>query len=132
MNLNVIKYAMKSLLPIVASVGILSGCSGNDPKPDPPAAPSGLTGNAVGTFSVQLGWRDNSDNEDRFVIYRSISGPFEEAASVDADRMGFTDDIQVSCVEATYFVVAVNDGGQSAPSNRIVVPLLCVNPDSLQ
>ena len=90
------------------------------------------SGSAAGTFSVQLGWQDNSDNEDHFILYRSIGGPYEEAAALDADRMGYTDVIQASCVEASYFIVAVNDGGQSAPSNRISVPLVCVNPDSLQ
>jgi hypothetical protein len=132
MKIKKISNIIKPLLLIFVIAIITAGCSNNSKNVDAPLAPTGLTGTAVGTFSIQLAWMDNSDNEDRFIIYRSISGPYRAAAEVDADGDTYLDAIETSCVEASYFVIAVNSGGQSAPSNRITVPLLCAISDSLE
>jgi hypothetical protein len=132
MKIKKISNIIKPLLLIFVIAIITAGCSNNSKNVDAPLAPTGLIGTAVGTFSIQLAWMDNSDNEDRFIIYRSISGPYRAAAEVDADDVAYLDVIETSCVEASYFVIAVNAGGESATSNRITVPLLCAIPDSLE
>ena len=56
------------------------------PQVDPPAAPSDLTASALSSTSVDLVWRDNSNNEDAFHIEQaSATGPFSEVAVVPAN-----------------------------------------------
>ena len=92
-------------------------------------APSNLVGEAIGTYSVLLRWTDNSADEDGFVIYRSVGGPYEVAAQVQQDVTVYTDVIDASCVEASYYLVAKTGEAESSNSNFITVPLLC-GPES--
>lgn len=125
----VIKKIKTFILPATfAGLAMMLSCGDDNPATNSiPDAPSDLTGEAVGTFSVQLYWSDNSDNEDNFVIYRSVGGPYELAGTAGANSRGYLDEIPVSCVEASYYVVAGNNNGQSSFSNLITVPLLCID-----
>ena len=100
-------------------------CTKSPTSEDSPSAPSELTGLATGAYSVNLQWIDNSDNETSFLIFRKITGTYEQAGIVESDRNFYADVIPVSCIEVKYFIVAENSGGRSERSNEITVPLLC-------
>lgn len=109
-----------------------AGCSTNNPAGNTiPEAPMDLYGEATGTYSIQLYWVDNSDNEDNFVLYRSAGGPYAMVVETQANSYSFLDEINFSCVEVSYYLVARNDAGESSFSNRITVPLLCGPENSL-
>lgn len=115
----------KYVLGIVSAIAVLFACSKNPAGEDSPSAPSELIGLATGAYSVNLQWTDNSDNETSFLIYRKITGSYEQAGMVEADRNFYNDAIPVSCIEVNYYIVAENGGGRSERSNEITVPLLC-------
>ena len=54
-------------------------------------APSELTATAASLGSIQLGWTDNSGNEDGFIIERKAGDDFEPLAVADADATTYTD-----------------------------------------
>ncbi len=77
--------------------------------------------NTAGT-SVDLAWQDNSDNEDEFIIERSVdSGAFSQLATVAANVTSFSDsDINASTTYA-YRVTASNSTGAASVSNEVSV-----------
>ena len=86
--------------------------------PLPPAAPSNLLAASARPAEVNLGWSDNSDNEDGFRIERlTENGSFEQVALTGPDETAYTDGDVVSGIEYAYRVCARNAGGDSAWSN---------------
>ncbi len=87
----------------------------------PPSPPDGLTALSWQSSQVNLAWNDRSDNEDGFVVERSLNGVdgWQEIALLGSDTVAFTNG-GLSCGE-TYFyrVYAHNQGGRSAYSNII-------------
>jgi hypothetical protein len=109
----------------------LGGDSGNSnvasavTLPNPPADPTGLVGIALSQTSVQLDWTDNSDNETGFIIERADDGvTFNQVGTVGAGVIQFVDTGLTAATEYRYRVLATNDGGNSAPSNTVVVTTL--------
>jgi hypothetical protein len=94
-----------------------------------PAAPSNLTATTVNNSginksAVSLNWQDNSNNEQKFEIYRSTTsstGGFGLIATVGADVKTYTDKNVMSRGTYHYYVRAVNSSGASAPSNTVSV-----------
>jgi alpha-tubulin suppressor-like RCC1 family protein len=87
-----------------------------------PTAPSGVTAQANGPFSVSVMWVDNAANEDGFVVERKIgAGAFATVAHVGANFAQFTDFGVDEQLSYTYRIFAVNGAGQSAASNAAVV-----------
>lgn len=88
-----------------------------------PAAPSDLKATVSGQ-SVDLTWRDNSDNETEFVGYFSFDGAtFEAFATLPANAttMGVID---MTPGYPYYFrITARNASGESQPTNVVVVTL---------
>ena len=85
-----------------------------------PAAPSALTSiNGQGKGSVLLTWADNSDNEENFLIERSLSpaGGYIQIASVGANVRTYTDNTAFRKTTYFYRVRAANSGGRSSYSN---------------
>lgn len=93
------------------------------PPPPPtvevPAAPSGLTATAVSQTQINLGWTDNSGNEDGFAIERSLDGAsFSQIATVGANVTTYASTGLARNKTYYYRVRAFNSGGNSAYSNQ--------------
>ena len=66
---------------------------------------------------VQLTWKDNSTNENGFIVQKSPYGQFFKTIdTVKANTMTFVDSTSFEATEAFYRVVAFNDSKESHPS----------------
>lgn len=101
-----------------------AGCSGDDDDDgaSAPAAPSGLIA-ALMTGAPHLTWTDNADDEDGFSIERMITGTgaFAEIATETFDIEQYHDMSAAGGTSYTYRVLAVNDAGDSTPSNEVQI-----------
>jgi fibronectin type 3 domain-containing protein len=95
--------------PVFASTGSLPT----------PATPSNLNASRISSTSIGLSWSDNSTNETRFDIERSLSGQnsFQQIAQVNADVTSYTDSGLLPGTLYDYRVRAANTGGTSGWSN---------------
>lgn len=108
---------------VIASSGAGESDPSNDATaltlPNPPASPSGLVATAISQTQIDLDWTDNSTNETNFRLERSTAqnGTFFQIALLGPGIAEFSD--TGLALNTTYFyrVVAVNTGGDSAPSN---------------
>jgi hypothetical protein len=86
-----------------------------------PAAPCGLSAQAISSTSVALSWRDNSMNESSFVVERAADGVnFTQLAVLAANSVAYTDSVPVAEGIYYYRVKAVNASGNSDYSNLAV------------
>ena len=87
-----------------------------------PLSPSGLVIDAS-PGDVILGWLDNSNNENEFVVERSLTDNqnFEEIGRVGEDIITITDEDLDGVTEFVYRVAAANDWGQSDFSDEVSV-----------
>jgi len=82
------------------------------------AAPGNLAATAISSSQIRLNWRDNSDNEARFDIYRSTDNVnFTPVAFASADSTTFTDSSLIANKTYFYRVRAVNGATSSPFSN---------------
>jgi len=79
----------------------------------PPNAPSNLSATAVSASQINLSWRDNSDNETGFKIYRNGS----YLTSVGANVTGYQNTGLNCGTSYSYYVKAYNSAGESETSN---------------
>ncbi len=87
-------------------------------EPQPPAAPSDLSANAVSSSAISLSWVDNSGNETGFNIERSLDGTsFSPLASVGDDVTIYSDSGLNPDTTYWYRVNAENGAGTSGWSN---------------
>jgi len=102
--------------------------------PAPPAAPSGLSLNAVSGRSVQLTWQDNSATETGFEVMRSgpDGGGYQLVVTTAANAHGYLDATGLAgSTTYSYRVRAVNAGGGSsftAPQSVTTPPDLPAAP----
>ncbi|MEQ9296941.1 MAG: T9SS type A sorting domain-containing protein [Cyclobacteriaceae bacterium] len=81
-------------------------------------APNQLTAEAVEGEIIQLNWTDRSDNEDGFVVERSVaSNDFEELAMLGANTTGYSDSTVLDELIYSYRVKATRNGVATAYSN---------------
>jgi len=99
--------------------------------PDAPAAPSNLMPGIITTSSIQLVWSDNSDNEDGFEIFRSLSlgGPYVSVGTTGPGISTYNDAGLDDDTEYFYRVYAYNTGGISAPVSMSATTLMQVPDD---
>ncbi len=83
-----------------------------------PAVPTGVTAAAVAYNKINVGWKDNSNNETGFELYRSNSatGVFNIVGTTAANATSFTDSSLVPATTYYYKVQAVNKYGNSGLS----------------
>jgi hypothetical protein len=83
-----------------------------------PAAPTGLTANAVSSSQINLEWVDNSSNETGFKIERSLDGAtWTQIGTVGADVKDYADTGLTANTTYIYRVRATNGAGDSDFSN---------------
>lgn len=115
-----------TVIAVSTATAILTACGGAPPPqaPDegpPPAAPSDVTA-TPGPGYVTVRWKDNSDDETGFAVYRSVASdgatPAQDgpAGEVDADVTEFVDDGVSPGVTYVYRVTAIGSSGESEPS----------------
>lgn len=85
-----------------------------------PVNPSNLTGHAVSMTEIVIGWKDNSDNEQGFKIYRDGYATGQVGPNITT----YKDTKLNFATTYTYNVVAYNDSGQSNPKPPYVVKTL--------
>jgi hypothetical protein len=95
----------------------------NPPPPDVPAAPTGLSGSVTGQTTASISWTDNSNNEDGFKVYRSLSGvdpvvgqsaSFAGTGNRNLNLTGLT------CSETYSIYVKSFKGSSESPSSNFV------------
>jgi hypothetical protein len=82
----------------------------------PPAAPTDLTVAALGA-GAHITWKDNSSDEDEFIIMRQQVGTdtaMKEIARVPFDTTSYHDEPVLSGTTYQYEVHASNSGGETA------------------
>lgn len=87
----------------------------------PPTAPSNLTASAL-AGGAHVSWKDNSTDEDEFVIMRQQMGTdaaMKELARVPRNNTSFHDEPLVSGATYLYQVDASNANGETA-SNTVM------------
>jgi endoglucanase len=101
---------------------------------EPPAAPRGLTANAIGSSQVNLDWQDNTEGDlDHYNIYRSRTSGFTPGSSTLAGssaESSFSDtDLQAETLYY-YKVTAVDESmNESSPSSQVAETTLTPDPD---
>lgn len=80
-----------------------------------PTAPSDITATAIAASQVKLTWRDNSDNEDKYIIMRSRVSErlFSPVAEVGKDVTSFVDNSVRGGIEYYYKIAAANTVGNA-------------------
>lgn len=96
--------------------------SAAEPEPAPPAAPSELAAVATAARSVQLSWRDNSEDEIRFSLERAEGGSaFQRKAELAPDAAALEDTAVHPGWPYTYRLRALGLKGPSGYSNSVTV-----------
>ncbi len=105
---------------VVIADGLKFVYAGAPPPPTPPAPPSGLAATAVSSTQIDLSWIDNSNNEDGFIILRSLTsgGPYSTINTLPANTTSFSNTGLTPSTTYYYVVRSSNSAGQSANSNE--------------
>ena len=95
----------------------------------PPTAPGNLTATAVSAVQINLVWKDNSTNENQFLIERSNNNvTFVQIASVAAGATNYSDIGLLSATTYYYRVRGTNLAGASDYSNTANATTTSVPP----
>jgi hypothetical protein len=91
--------------------------------PVPPLAPSDLKSTIISKKSVTLAWSDNSNNENGFIVLRSLlsKNNFITAATLNPNTTVYTDYGLLPDISYSYIVFAFNEDGNSGNSNILNV-----------
>jgi len=94
-----------------------------NPAPDPP---SNLKIALVSNYEIDLTWKDNSDDEDGFEVFREELGGFKSIAKLPANQTEFTDCPLLPGKPYTYSVIAFDEHYESEdnPTVSITMPEL--------
>ncbi len=97
------------------AIALLYG-SGSTACSTPPAAPSGLTASATSSSRIDLSWRDNSNDEDGFVVERKPAGAstYSVIANLGTGASSYADQGLAAGSTYTYRVQADGCGGGSS------------------
>lgn len=118
------KFSVSKIIGVIIGIIILLWIVW--PKPETiPNAPSNLTAEAINSSSIKLSWKDNSNNETGFKVYRNLSNADEESSTLVtttlADITSYTDAGLSASTTYYYRVKATNKKGDSNWSNTVSV-----------
>ena len=118
--------------PVLAPVLIAAGARMTT-MPPIPNAPSSLTATATSSSTIDLGWRDNANNEIGQRIERSVgsSNNYALLENVGANITAFTDSQLIDGTKYYYRLLAFNIGGSSTYSNQRLATTPLNSPTSL-
>lgn len=91
------------------------------PSSRAPAGPEGLTVQAVSPTSVMLVWQDKSDYEDGFLLFRTITGEWEQIGTLAANTVSYEDKTAQSNTLYYYIIYAYSGQEYSKESNMVEV-----------
>lgn len=103
----------------------LSSCTDSGSGAKPPAAPTALTA-AVLSGGAHLTWTDNANDETQFMIMRKEMGSTAAYAAVATPTFNTTQyhDAPLTVGKTyLYMVMAMNDAGESDPSNEATIAI---------
>lgn len=89
-------------------------------------SPEALEAEAVSESEVELSWRDKSNNESAFLLYRGYDGDWGEPAVLDANTTEYTDENLMPNTTYYYVLYAYKDDMTFAESNMVEI----TTPDS--
>ena len=97
--------------------------------PLPPNAPTNLTISANSINELVISWTDNSDNEDYFIIERSLgdNSNYVEFTFTEIDIIDYIDKDVFEFTDYFYRVLARNQGGDSEYSNEVNLSTLVLS-----
>jgi|GEM_PF-2658306 len=111
--------------PVAFTLLLSVGSGAPPPPPPPPSAPTGLTATETAGASgpeIALQWTAGSADQTFFRVYRAEgAGPFAVLAEPVAAQL--TDAAVSAGSSYSYYVTAVNDGGESGASNTESITL---------
>ena len=81
-----------------------------------PSSNSRASDSAGPTKTARLSWKDNSDGEDGFRVYRIVGDQITKIAELKPNTTNFVD--PAAPQKACYVVVAFNSAGESAPTAK--------------
>ncbi|HEY2291790.1 MAG TPA: fibronectin type III domain-containing protein [Thermoanaerobaculia bacterium] len=113
-NVPLGKLMGQDLTRIHPAVALLANGSGSAP---PPAAPTGLTAQAVSTSAINLSWQESSTDVSSFHVQQLVNGAYQEIQVLGPSGTS----VQIGGLAATtpysFRVTAANASGVSANSN---------------
>ena len=111
-------YVCSGYTDFVGTRSPASGCG--TPPQAAPNAPTNLSAGAASESSIQLSWQDNSNDEDGFRIYRSLTqnGGYSQIGSVGVNMESFSDTGLNSNTTYYYYVNAYSNATGLASSSN--------------
>lgn len=113
------KYLVLLLVPLIMT---LSGCGRRRhyvAPPPSPDAPFDLVATAVSSTQINLSWKDISENELGFYMYRKDSNDFRKIAVLNPNTTSYNDSPLHPETTYSYKVTSYTNDGESSPSNIV-------------
>ena len=111
------KYLILLLVPLIIA---LSGCGKKRhyvAPPPSPFAPFDLVATAVSSTQINLTWKETSENEIGFYVYRKDTNDFRKIAVLDSNTTLYSDSPLQSETTYSYKITSYTNDGESSPSN---------------
>ncbi len=113
---------MRHLISVVL-FGLAAACgSEHGDAAAPPVAPTNLAVSTVGGGG-HLTWKDNSDNEDHFMVLRKpMGGAYDDVATVDFNGTQYHDSSVTAGTTYVYQIMAMNSAGETTSNEVTFTP----------
>nr|WKN35513.1 LamG domain-containing protein [Tunicatimonas sp. TK19036] len=110
--------AVDALVPAIMAVANATNQATTFPLPPAPAAPTNLVATNVDFTEITISFKDNSNNEDYFEVWRSINNDLsfqlvETITQYTTPTITYTDKDLQNNINYFYKVIAVNPGGRT-------------------